>query len=272
MRRGRIIAYVLLGLWTLVCLGPLYWLAIASLKSPAALLYGPVYVPGLDFDPTLDSWRDVFETGDIGKRYSNSVVVAVSSTAVTMLASILVLHGRHGRLIAALTVSRIIPPIALILPTYLAASAVGLLDTRTLLVGVYTALNMPVALWLLRPVFSRRIRELEEAAALDGASRLHVLIDIVVPSIMRPLAAVAVLVFVLCWNEYLLAAFLTGGSAQTLSPFLVGQMSIREQQAGSDPDEISRLAAATVLMIVPLWLLVAWAEKALALEPDQDTR
>ncbi|MEJ1935563.1 carbohydrate ABC transporter permease, partial [Nostoc sp. NIES-2111] len=252
-------------LWPLVCLGPLYWLAITSLKGPAALLYGPFYVPGLDFTPELGAWRDVLDTGEIVRRYANTAIVAAVSTALTMLVSLPALFaGRSSPLLTTLVLTRIIPPVALVLPIYLVASALGLLDTRMLMVGVYAALNLPAALWLLRPAFDQRLQAVEEAATLDGASRLRILFDIVIPVILRPVSAVALLVLVLCWNEYLLASFLAAGDAQTLPPFIAGQMSIREQQAGSDPDEISRLAAATVMLIAPLVLVTGWAQRTVA--------
>jgi multiple sugar transport system permease protein len=99
---------------------------------------------------------------------------------------------------------------------------------------------------------------------LDGASRLRVLLDVTLPVIARPLAAVGLLVLVMCWNEYVYAAYLSASDAQTLPPFLVGQMSIREQQAGSDPDEVSRLAAVAVLMVAPLVPVALWVTRIFA--------
>ncbi len=246
-----------------MCLAPLYWLAITSLKGPAALVYGPFYLPGLDFVPSLAAWRDVLSTGEVANRFTNTVVVALASSALTMTACVLALHdGRGARVTTALLVTRLIPPVVTVAPVYLLASAAGLLDTRTVLVGTYSALNLPVALWLMRPSFGRHLQELEEAATLDGASRLRILRDVTLPLVSRPLAAVGLLVLVLCWNEYLYAAYLSAADAQTLPPFLVGQMSVREQQAGSDPDEVSRLAAVAVLMVAPLIAVAWWITRA----------
>jgi multiple sugar transport system permease protein len=80
----------------------------------------------------------------------------------------------------------------------------------------------------------------------------------------RDLAAVGLIVFILCWNEYLLAAFLTSDRALTMPPFLVGQMSIREQQAASDPEEIGRLAVVVVLMVAPLVASAGLAQRMLS--------
>jgi multiple sugar transport system permease protein len=147
--------------------------------------------------------------------------------------------------------SRILPPVVVVLPIYLMAQHSGMLDTRTALIFVYSAANLPVSLWLLQPVFGPAKTDLEEAAEVDGASRLHVLIDIVVPGAAPGVIAAGALIFLLCWNEYLFSVYLAPDHAMTMPPFLAAQMSLREQQAGSDAEEWARLAAALVAMTAP---------------------
>src|SRR5205085_4035001 len=116
----------------------------------------------------------------------------------------------------------------------------------------YTASNLPVAIWLLRPVFGDLVTEQEEAALVDGASRFRIFFTILVPMIAGGVAATGMLVFILCWNEYLFSAYLAAGHAMTLPPWVVGQLSMKEAQIGGDIVEWSRLSAAIVLMFVPV--------------------
>ncbi len=172
--------------WTIVCLLPVYWLAITSLKSEAALNGPPTYFPFVDFVPTLSSWSfilfDRYES--LWVSYINSFVVAVISTALTMGVASLAAYAitrlwtgqlqKWGRfLFAAALLTRLLPPFVLVLPIYLMGQVSGLLDSRTLLIIIYAAINMPVALWLLRPVYGSKAFEQEEAALLDGASHLQ---------------------------------------------------------------------------------------------------
>jgi multiple sugar transport system permease protein len=148
--------------------------------------------------------------------------------------------------------SRILPPVVLVLSIYLMAQHSGMLDTRTALIFVYTAANLPVSVWLLLPVFGLAKSELEEAAELDGASPLRVLLDIVLPGSAPGVAAAGALLFLLCWNEYLFSVYLAPDRAMTMPPLLAAQMSLREQQAGSDAEEWAHLAAAIVAMTAPV--------------------
>jgi multiple sugar transport system permease protein len=148
--------------------------------------------------------------------------------------------------------TRILPPVVIVLPIYLMAQQTGTLDTRFALIATYTAVNLPVAVWLLQPVLGNGATELEEAAQLDGASRFRIFFEIVAPVAARGFVATGLLIFVLCWNEYIFSVYLADNYAMTMPPYLAAQMSVREQQAGSDAEEWTRLSAAIVLMTAPL--------------------
>ena len=151
-----------------------------------------------------------------------------------------------------LIASRVLPPVAMIAPLYAMAEATGLLDTQLLLILVYAGANLPVAIWLLQPAFGTRATEAEEAAYLEGASHSSILFTILLPMIRQPLLAVGLLIFLLCFNEYFLAAHLAPGQAITMPPWLVSQISMREAQIIAEEDELSHLSAAIVLMVLPL--------------------
>ena len=171
---------------------------------------------------------------------------------------------RHSGILIAIMATRILPPVVIVLPVYLMAQYTGTLDTRFALIATYTAANLPVAVWLLQPVFGETATDQEEAAQLDGASRFRIFFEMVVPAAARGLAAAALLIFVLCWNEYLFSVYLAADHAMTMPPFLAAQMSVREQQAGSDAEEWTRLAAAIVLMVGPLILVTGFVQRLIA--------
>ena len=109
-----------------------------------------------------------------------------------------------------------------------------------------------------------RATEQEEAALLEGASHLFILWDVLRPMIMSSIAAVALIIFVLGWNEYLFAALLATNHASTLTPWMVGQLSIKEAQVGGEPEEWAHLSAATVFMVTPLLIFSSVAMRMLS--------
>jgi multiple sugar transport system permease protein len=304
----------------------MYWVLATSLKDPLEIISGPVYAPFIDYAPSLDAWAYIlFNSNDAPLlRYFNSVVVGLTSTALTVTFAGLVVYGlrrfrqvvswlaiafvlvaaglagltylapsagirlllafatllsilvavrarRYGRqvlrskgILIAILSTRILPPVVIVLPIYLMAQKIGALDTRFALIATYTAVNLPVAVWLLQPVLGEVANDLEEAAQLDGASHFRILFEIAAPVAARSLLATGLLIFVLCWNEYLFSVYLADNHAMTMPPYLVAQMSVREQQAGSDAEESTRLSAAIVLMAAPLIFTAGFVHRLIA--------
>lgn len=269
----KALVYGLLGLWSFVCLFPVFWLAVTSLKTEHDITSGPRYLPFVDFTPSLASW--VFFLTDrydnFIRQLMNSVVISLAATGLMLLAAAMAVYSftrfrwRHGgpAVMAALMLTRMLPPIALAVPVYVLAQQVHLLDTRSLLVLVYTAVNLPVALWLLLPVLGSKTSDQEEAALLDGASHWRILFEVLLPTVIGGVAAAGIFIFVLCWNEYLLAAMLAGNEAMTLPPFLAGQMSIKEAQTGSEAEEWAHFSAAALMLALPALVFVGMAQRAL---------
>lgn len=276
-RLKRVGIYVVLAAWSLFCLFPVYWLTIASLKGEDLIGAKPVYVPFVDFTPTLDAWRfiltDPFES--LVWRFVNSTVVGLASSALTVTAAIMAIYGltrltrrrlslAPGWIMSGMLATRLLPPMVMAIPIYLAAEMTGMLDTLPVLIITYTAVNLPAALWLLQPVIGTRASEVEEAALLEGVSHLYVLFRILLPMVLGSVAAVGVLVFLLCWNEYLFAAFLATNHAMTLPMWLVGQLSMKEAQAAAELTEQARLSAACVLAALPLLAMTIVIQRFLA--------
>jgi multiple sugar transport system permease protein len=260
----RIAVYATLCGWTIICLLPLYWVALASLKAEDAIIHGPTYFPFIDFSPTFEAWhfilRDAHE--NLLQPLWNSLVISLFATLVATASATLMLYsitrlrtnspGINRLLIWGVLASRALTPVCLVIPLYMMAHVAGLLDTQAALIITYSAINLPVAVWLLLPIIGPRAAEFEESAMLEGAGPLYVLWHILLPTLAKGLATVALIVFVLSWNEYLYAVYLTTNHASTLTPWMVGQLSLKEAQIGGEPEEWAHLSAATVLMVTPL--------------------
>jgi len=274
-----ILTYALLIFWSLVCLFPLYWVAVTSLKGDPEIMRGPYYLPFVDFTPSLDAWVSVFTYANdhLLLRFFNSAVVAVTSTLLTVLLGGLAVFGltrfrytarwipalSNEGILFAILATRILPPVAVVLPIYVMALYTGAVDTHFALIFTYTAANLPVAVWLLLPVFGNMATPQEEAAQLDGASHFRIFLTIFLPMVAASTAAVGLVIFILCWNEYIFAAYLTSDRVSTLPAWIMGQMSIKEAQVGGDGDEWPQLSAAIIFMIVPLLACTAFAQRVL---------
>ena len=269
MRPRYAATYLLLVAWSLVCLFPVYWLAITSIKPAIDMDTGPKYLPWVDFTPSLRAWYFILfdSEGSLVLRFVNSAVVGLAASILTIMIGGMACYGltrfdyrfrcisdrpANRAIMWGILATRVLPPIAIVLPIYLMAMYTGTLDSWTALILTYTAVNLPVAMWLLQPVLGLGPSEQEDAARLDGASHLLVFFTIVLPMAAGGLAAAGLLIFVLCWNEYLLAAYLTTSRAMTLPVWVVEQMSYREAQTSSSTEEWANFSAAAIFIVLPM--------------------
>src|SRR3954451_9896321 len=125
---------------------------------------------------------------------------------------------------------RMLPPIAVVIPIYILFQRLNLLDTRAALVITYVAANLPIVIWLMRDYFRTIPIELEECAAIDGASRYRIFYSIVLPLAVLGLVATFLFVLVFAWNEYLLALFLSFSKVQTMPLLVAAQNATRGPQ------------------------------------------
>ena len=173
--------------------------------------------------------------------------------------------GRHftrtlgnGDILFWIISQRILPPIVVIIPIYLMFQSVGLVDTHIGLILAYAVANLPIVVWLMHDFFASLPIELEESAALDGATRFGIFWEIVLPLTKPGLAATTLLVLILCWNEYLLAVFLSTSKAQTM-PILVAAMN-----AGDRGILWWTMCVVILVMIVPVILMAVLLQRYIA--------
>lgn len=152
---------------------------------------------------------------------------------------------------------RILPPVAVVIPIYVMFQKLGLLDTRLALVITYTTVNLPIVVWLMRDYFRQISIELEESAAIDGASPYRIFWSIVLPLSTPGLAATFLLALVFSWNEYLFALFLTSANAQTLP------LSIAAQNATRGP-QWWYMSVLILIMITPVVAMAIALERYIA--------
>ena len=158
-------------------------------------------------------------------------------------------HLSNGDILFWIISQRILAPIVVIVPIYLMFQKVGLIDTHLALIIAYAVVNLPIVVWLMYDFFNSIPIDLEESAQLDGASRLRTFWEIVLPLARPGMAATALLVTILAWNEYLLAVFLSTTNAQTM-PILVAAMN-----AGERGILWWSMSVVIIVMIIPVVLL-----------------
>jgi multiple sugar transport system permease protein len=252
-RLARWSKYVLLSLSVLAAVTPVYWMVTISLKSDVDQFAVPPR--WLQFAPTLAHYYDAFFTRSFGRYLMTSIIVAGLSTVCAVTIGTLAAYGLarfrlRGKLDQRLSLwilsTRMFPPIVTAVPLFLMMRDLRLLNTLTSLVIVYTALNLPFVVWMMRGFFRELPRELEEAAMVDGDSRLGALVRVILPLVTPGLAATAVFCLIVSWNEFLLALVLTQTDASmTLPVGIAGRVTQYEIKWGV-------MSAAGVVAMIPI--------------------
>ena len=153
--------------------------------------------------------------------------------------------------------NRIMPPIVGVLPIYVMFQQLRLLDTQVALISTYTAVNLPIVVWLTRDFFAGIPLDLEESAEIDGASKFRVFFTIALPLVRSGLAATFLLILILSWNEYLLALFLSNAHAQTMPVLVSAQNTTRGPQWWY-------MSVLIVIMIAPVIVVATFLQKHIA--------
>ena len=201
---------------------PLVWATISSF-TPDNRIGGELDVTAWD----LANYEQVMSEQDFWASLLHSAIVSTGATAAAIFLGILAAFGltrfrvRFRRLAFAILAIRMVPGIVLVLPFYLLYRDVGLLDSLFGLGVTYLTFALPFAIWMISGFFESIPFEVEEAAALDGASNWMILWRILVPIAMPAILTTAVLTFIFCWNDFLFALILTSQKALTFLPLLL---------------------------------------------------
>ncbi|MBI2456711.1 MAG: carbohydrate ABC transporter permease [candidate division NC10 bacterium] len=260
-RLNHVLDVAFLGSYLFAALFPIYWIFVSSFKTPLDTLAIP---PAWLFRPTLGAYQNIFVLDDYAWYFLNTVVIAIGTTVIALAFGSLAAYAldrypfRFRNVIAyALLGTRFLFPIIYAIPLFQLFNRVGLLDTRTGLIIAYTTFSLPYAVWIMQSFFGGIPTDLDDAARIDGCSRLGAFWRVILPISAPGLGAAAIFIMLLAWNEFLFALILAGGgTARTLpvaASMLVGQRQI-------EWNELCALATAT---IVPLLVFFGFLQKHL---------
>ena len=209
----RTIKIILLGVFTLISIAPLAWILLSSFKTNREIMLSAFSLPS-SFD--FKGYRVALEVSPILRFYGNSLIIATASTIlnllfVSMTAYVFARFEFKGRALMALMISSslLIPSSALLMPIYRIMVSIHLFDTIFGLILVHTALGLPTSFFVIRSYFQSIPKELEEAAYIDGCGYMKTFFVIVLPLAKSGLSTVAVLQFLMSWNEFMFALVLT---------------------------------------------------------------
>jgi multiple sugar transport system permease protein len=249
-RRGR--ALLIGGMVVLVCwamLSPVLWTA-ASVTKPTdvAFLDPPVFA----YRPTFEAFVDLWQATDFYRYLINTIVVALISTVVALLIGLPAAYALSrfpgwisaGLLILAL-IFRALPRFSVVLPMYEISRSLGVYDTTYAVAAALVAINQPFSIWLLRNFFAEIPYQLDEAAMLDGCSRLQILRRIMLPLMGPGILTAGIFMFLFAFQEYLTALILTDVNAPTVPVFIATQL-------GQTLPMLQQAGAAAMLLTLPV--------------------
>jgi len=276
---GDAVAYLILSGWMLFTLFPIAWLLLSSVKEPTQVFAMP---PQWLFKPTLHNYQVVLglvvptelETvteAQVGAGDSpfphyllNTVIVALGTTVLSLVLGAMAAYAltrffprQRSRLLLGIMLTRLVPPVVLIIPIYVLWGKLNLLDTHLGLILAYLTINLPFVIWMVRGFLLDIPIDLEEAARIDGATRLQALWLVVLPLVAPGLAATAIFTILLAWNDFLFALVLTSGNARTVTPYIGGFITDKAVLWG-------RLYASSVIIMVPVLLFGLAVQRQMA--------
>jgi multiple sugar transport system permease protein len=218
---------VVLLIWTLF---PFYWAFISSIKDPADN-YGNKWLPFISFDPTLQPWRELWGIREIRDSMVNSAIVAIGASTIAVILGTLAAYGiarfrffrpRNGSLTTWFLSQRVLPPVIFVTPYFLIFLQLGLLDSVWGLILVNATFNLTFPVIILTQMFREVPVELEEAAQIDGESRLGIFLKIAVPLVLPGLVVSWILCLAFSWNEFLFGFSMTQNEARVMPVYLAG--------------------------------------------------
>lgn len=252
---ARIALYVSAAVIAVYSAFPIYWMVVSSLREPTSLLTHVSLLPG---PFTLEYYRNLLELTDYPAHFLNSVIVAVVTVAVTMVFSVVIAYAvtrqriRGKKLIVgAMLYAYMFPPLLIAIPMFTIFARLGLSDTLTGLIASHLTLTLPLGVWFLWGFFKSMPFELEEAAMVDGCTRLGAFLRVVLPLSLPGLITVAIFSFLLSWTDYTFALIMIGSDANKTLPVGLASM------VGSFDLRWGEIMAGSTLIALPLFAAFA---------------
>ncbi len=263
---ARTAFYLLIAVFVIGSLFPFYWIVVTSLKTQGELAAGTTsLLPGhVTFGSYSADLTQTSTTGlNFGRSLLNSAIVALSTTAITVVIAVLAGYAlsrtrMRGKapVLGFVLIAGFFPPLAMVGPLFLAYRRIGLLDNYPSLIITYLIYTLPLATWVLANFFSQLPRQLEEAALVDGASRLNALRRVILPVAVPGIFTVAILSFILAWNDFAFAVSFMETPDKYTAPLAIIGLGQSQYQVF-----YNRIDAAVVLVTLPVALLVIFAQR-----------
>ncbi|ESY55181.1 MULTISPECIES: carbohydrate ABC transporter permease [unclassified Mesorhizobium] len=259
-RAWKSFAWAVLLVAVVVALTPYVWMVLASFKNRVDLLSS---VPKWIFSPTLANYPAVFIDKEYWPLAINSVLISVSSTVLCIVIGAPAAYGfarsdfpgKEDLFFFFLT-TRMAPPISIAVPLFLFFTSLGLIDTIYAVVIAHTSFNLSLVVWMMRGFFAEIPREIDEAAMMDGRSRLGAFFFVVAPLAAPGIGATAVLCFILSWNEFLYAFILVAFDGRPLTVGIPGLVTPHGTLWG-------QVAAVAIVATLPIVLFTFLVQKQL---------
>lgn len=256
--------YALFFVWTLF---PILWLLLTSLKTRLQAFRIP---PDWLFVPTLGNYAEILAISEVSHAFRNSVIVSVGSTALVLLLAVMAGYAYsrfefRGKRASAfvLLVTRMFPPVVIVPSLFGVVRWAGLYDSRLVLILLYASFTVSFSIWMMKAFFDDIPAHIEEAALVDGYSRLHAFRRVTLPIAAPGIVATAIFTFVLSWNEFFFAFMFTSEDAKTAPVEFVGII-LRETGV-----EWHLMAAGACLLMLPTlglsWVIQRYLVKGLGL-------
>ena len=203
-----------------LCVPPVFvfvWMILTGLKTGVQNI---AYPPEFIFLPTLDNFRAVFEQHNFLRYLMNSLIIAGLATGISLVmglpAAYSIAKYRQGKIGLIILVARMTPFVSYLLPWYIIFRYLGLVDTYSALTITHLIITLPMVIWLMVSFFESVPTELEDAAMIDGCSRLQSFLIIVVPLVRNGIATSAIISFIFSWNQFLFSLILSGPKTKTV--------------------------------------------------------
>ena len=255
------LTYLALLAFSVFFLMPVVWLVMTSFKKQIdTFSIPPVWI----FTPVLDHYEDIFFRKPIWSQLLNSVIASFGSVAISTVVGSIAAYGisRMGKkaydnLSFWFLSQRMLPLVVIVLPLYMIFRRIGLYDTRLGLILAYTNLSLPFVVWMMITYFDDLPIELEEAAMIDGCSRVQTFFKIALPLVAPGLVATAVFCLALTWSDFLLALVLTGPHTKTIPLELLGYF----YPSGTEGFNWGPLTAISVVVTLPVFVFVLLVQR-----------
>ncbi len=258
-KAANILLTALTILLVLIAIFPLYWLLSTSMKTKADAFASPFK---WIFVPSMDNYAAVIGSGEFLKCYGNSIIVATVTTVLALIFGLTAGYalsrdtGRFGAAMGTgIILARMVPPMALIIPFFVVFNTIGLTDNYFTLVLMYLTTVLPFVVWLMMGFFKGVPKEIEEAALIDGCSRVQAFLRVSIPVVKPGVATSAMFAFMMAWNEYFYAVIMTGNRTKTLTIYI-------QSFVNSSGTNWGLLCAASVLVILPIMIFTIFCQKS----------